>query len=70
VEALDYAHHLMVGPGGGSRVVVEYRSREEAMALAQEHYELCSDIVLQGPGTLEPLAATLMASDWWFFWWD
>jgi hypothetical protein len=56
--------------------IIEYRvkrrpaSREEAMALAQEHYELCSDIVLQGPGTLEPLAATLMASDWWFFWWD
>jgi hypothetical protein len=56
--------------------IIEYRvkrrpaSREEAMTLAREHYELCSDIVLQGSGTLEPLAATLMASDWWFFWWD
>lgn len=56
--------------------IIEYRvtrrpaSREEAMILAQEQFELCSDIVLQGPGTLEPLAATLMASDWWFFWWD
>lgn len=56
--------------------IVEYRvrtrpaSRDEAMALAREHFEFCSDIVLQGPGTLEPLAATLMASDWWFFWWD
>lgn len=56
--------------------IIEYRvkrrpvSREAAMTLAQEQYELCSDIVLQGSGTLEPLAATLMASDWWFFWWD
>ena len=56
--------------------ILEYRvtrrpaNREEAKILAQEQYELCSDIVLQGSGTLEPLAATLMASDWWFFWWD
>jgi hypothetical protein len=40
------------------------------MELAQEQYDFCPDIVLQGTGTLEPLAATLMASDWWFFWWD
>lgn len=52
------------------RVKKRPRSREEAMTLAQEQYELCADIVLQGSGTLEPLAATLMASDWWFFWWD
>jgi hypothetical protein len=55
---------------------VQYRAqrrpttREEAMELAQEQYDFCPDIVLQGTGTLEPLAATLMASDWWFFWWD
>ena len=45
-------------------------TRDEAMELALEQFEFCSDIVLQGTGTLEPLAATLMTSDWWFFWWD
>lgn len=45
-------------------------SREEALALARELYRYCPDIVDQGAGTLSALAATLMASDWWFFWWD
>lgn len=56
--------------------VVEYRTkrrpatREEAMTLAREQYDLCEDIVVQGTDTLENLAAILMKSDWWFFWWD
>lgn len=45
-------------------------SREEALALAREQYFYCADIVDQGTGTLAPLAAGLMSSDWWFFWWD
>ena len=45
-------------------------SREEALALAREHYSYCSDTVDQGTGDLAALAANLMASDWWFFWWD
>lgn len=45
-------------------------SREEALALAREHYAYCSDTVDQGTMDLATLAANLMASDWWYFWWD
>ncbi|MFN4096922.1 MAG: DUF4253 domain-containing protein, partial [Sphingomonas sp.] len=45
-------------------------SRDEALALAREQFFYCPDIVYQGTDTLAPLAAGLMASDWWFFWWD
>lgn len=46
------------------------RTREEAIALAREQYAYCTDIVEQGTETISVLAAGLMASDWWFFWWD
>jgi hypothetical protein len=45
-------------------------TRDEALALAREQYEYCSDIVDQGDGTLAALASMLMSSDWWYFWWD
>ena len=45
-------------------------TREEALALAREQFLYCSDLVLQGTETLEVLAASLMESDWWYFWWD
>ncbi|WP_323762849.1 DUF4253 domain-containing protein [Maricaulis sp.] len=45
-------------------------SREEALELARQHFAYCPDIVLQGTQTIEALAASLMQSDWWFFWWD
>jgi hypothetical protein len=46
------------------------RTREDAMALAHEQYVYCSDIIEQGTQTFSRLAAGLMGSDWWFFWWD
>lgn len=46
------------------------KNREEAIALANEHYAYCSDIVDQGAGTLSELAASYLKSDWWYFWWD
>lgn len=45
-------------------------SREEALELARQHYQYCSDIVDQGVGTLAKLAAVYLNDDWWFFWWD
>ncbi len=44
--------------------------REEALELAREQYFYCNDIIDQGMGSYRALAAGLMASDWWFFWWD
>lgn len=52
------------------RVSRRPQTREEALALARDQYRYCPDIVDQGVRTLSALAATLMASDWWFFWWD
>jgi hypothetical protein len=52
------------------RVARRPTSRAEALALAREQYAYCSDIVDQGVGTLSNLADTLMADDWWYFWWD
>lgn len=45
-------------------------TREEARQLAREQYIYCPDIVQQGVETIENLAATLMASRAWYFWWD
>lgn len=43
-------------------------SRVEALALAREHYLFCDDTV--GDTSLCEIAAHLIESDCWFFWWD
>ena len=44
--------------------------REAALALAREAYRYCPDSVEQGAGTLQALAASLVGSEVWLFWWD
>ena len=46
------------------------RTREDALALAREQYVYCADIVHQGVGSVEALAATLLNARVWYFWWD
>jgi hypothetical protein len=46
------------------------RTREAAMALAEQQYIYCADIVEQGTQTLAALAAGLLNGSAWFFWWD
>ncbi len=46
------------------------QSKDDALALAREQYHYCSDIVLQGVGTLEALGAGLKGGEYWYFWWD
>lgn len=59
-----------------ARDVVEYRvarpitTKEEAVAIALEQFAYSPDIVLQGTGTIEQLAAGLIGNKHWFFWWD
>ncbi|PSJ40585.1 DUF4253 domain-containing protein [Allosphingosinicella deserti] len=63
----------LVGLNGDTlnlRVARRPTERAEALALARDFYRYCPDIVDQGTGTLAPLAAGLMTSDWWYFWWD
>jgi hypothetical protein len=53
-------------------------SKQAALELAEEHYLFCPDRLDQGTpsedfsheGTLEALAASLMVSPVWYFWWD
>jgi hypothetical protein len=37
---------------------------------AREQFSYCSDIVTQGAGTIDALAATLYNGKSWYFWWD
>ncbi|WP_296617983.1 DUF4253 domain-containing protein [Sphingomonas sp.] len=63
----------LVGMNGDTinlRVANRPKSRAKAMKLAREQYGYCPDIVDQGVGTISALAATLMASEWWYLWWD
>ena len=46
------------------------RDRDAALRLAWQQYWYCNDIVDQGCGTINRLAARLMNSPYWFFWWD
>jgi hypothetical protein len=46
------------------------QTREEALALAREHYDFCVDCITQGADTLARRAARLMVDGWWHFWWD
>jgi hypothetical protein len=61
---------------GISRDIIEMyvarppRDKEAALALAKEQYLYCPDIVDQGTGTLENLAAALLGGTSWYFWWD
>ena len=45
-------------------------SRKAALELAKEQYVFCPDIVEQGVGNVSALAATLLKSHYWYFWWD
>lgn len=46
------------------------QTREQALTLAWEQYGYCADIVDQGTETISNLAASLLNSTVWFFWWD
>ena len=67
-----YGARLISLTGDVMELRVERRpeTREEALDLAREQYAYCNDIVDQGVGDLASLAATLMVSDVWYFWWD
>jgi hypothetical protein len=45
-------------------------TREAAMMLAREQFIYCPDLIHQGLSGFEVLAATLMKSRAWYFWWD
>jgi hypothetical protein len=45
-------------------------TKEEAMELAMQQYLYCGDIVDQGCESISNLAATLLNSANWYFWWD
>jgi len=68
----DFAADL-IGLNGDTinlRAASRPKTRESAMKLARDQYAYCPDIIDQGVGTISALAAALMASDWWYLWWD
>ncbi len=44
--------------------------RQAALELALAHCSYCGDIVYQGVGTIDALAANLLGARYWYFWWD
>lgn len=62
-ELVGFSHDVM-----NIRVEIAPSSRDEALALAWEHYLFCGDVL--NDQTLAELGATLIADDWWNFWWD
>ncbi len=52
------------------RVTRKPKTRTEALKLADELYYYCADLIDQGFETKSNLAAALMSSHWWSFWWD
>jgi hypothetical protein len=63
-------------PVSTSRDVLEFtvarpiRDRRAALEMAMEQYLFCEDIVDQGTGTIDVLAAYLLNAAVWYFWWD
>ncbi len=52
------------------RVARPPATRAGALAIAEDHFAYCPDIVLQGVGTISNLAAMLIDGPTWTFWWD
>lgn len=59
--------YMNEGVHGQGRFLTSIEDPEE---LAYSMYDLCSDIVDQGTGTVEALAEQLATSDQLYFWWD
>ncbi len=46
------------------------RTRDEALAIAAEHFAFCPDIILQGAGSISDYADSIQGDSTWGFWWD
>ena len=44
--------------------------RKEALRIADEQHEYCSDLIYQWVGSIEALAQKIWGSPLWYFWWD
>jgi hypothetical protein len=45
-------------------------TRSDALLLARDQFYYCADIISQGVGSLDALAARLLKGEAWYFWWD
>ncbi len=52
------------------RVAKPPKTDDGCLAIAEEHYLYCNDIVTQGHQSIDALASSLDKSTVWFFWWD
>lgn len=52
------------------RVYEKPKTQREALALAADLYLYCNDLIDEESSNLSEIAARLMVSDYWTFWWD
>lgn len=71
-EAANKEHDKLVAEKlkKGYVVAKPPKTKEAAVALAEEQFVYCPDIVHQGCQTALGLASELMYSPRWYFWWD
>jgi hypothetical protein len=70
--ALQYGAEVVSVTGDIVQCVVKTppTDREKSLHLAREQSIYCYDIVQQGVGSIAALAAGLLDSRFWYFWWD
>lgn len=64
-ELIGLSHDMM-----NLRVVQRPKSHNEAITLAREQYVYCRETIEPPKESYSTLAAELMISDWWYFWWE
>jgi len=69
---LEYGAQITGVSGEVIECIVSNPPRDQAAAieLAWQQYWYCDDIVEQGCESISNLAATLLNSPYWYFWWD
>lgn len=67
-----YGAEIVTSAGDTVEMLVKRppHTRRAAWALAFDHYAYCPDVVEQGSQTIGQLAAHLLDTDTWYFWWD
>ncbi len=71
IKQLDSTYDLeLIGAGGDWCEFIIHKEPSNYQKFAEEIYEICPDIVDQGTGSVEALAAEMKRTKRLYFWWD
>jgi hypothetical protein len=71
IKKLDSTYDLeLIGAGGDWCEFIIHKEPSNYQKFAEEIYEICPDIVDQGTGSVEALAAEMKRTKRLYFWWD